>query len=191
MAKVFSVSAVVMVADSAKPNEPSRSGDPVDYFLPDADEKATRSALIAALKDAGFERVNNVMRLECATIEFHTKEMRSHSHDRLVVSVRDDPSEATELPVDEAAIKDLLRQLFRAYPEVAVERGIDASGDRREHAQGEGRIHLTVIQNDGSNVVLSATEDTKKSLLIRLIEADSTRAVTTWQEEYGSGYRRG
>ena len=56
MAKVFSVSAVVMVADSAKPNEPSRPGDPVDYFLPDADEKATRSALIAALKDAGFER---------------------------------------------------------------------------------------------------------------------------------------
>ena len=131
------------------------------------------------------------MRLECATIEFHTKEITGDSHDRLFLSLRDDPSEAKALPVDEAAIQDLLRQLFREHPEVAVERGIVASEGRPERAQGEGGIHLTVTPIDGSNVDLSATEDTKRGLLIRLIEANFTLAVTAWQEEYGSEFRRG
>ena len=131
------------------------------------------------------------MRLECATIEFYTKEMTGDSHDRLLLSLRDDPSEAKALPVDEAAIKDLLRQLFRAYPEVAFDKELSRGGDRPERAQGEGGRHLTVIKFDGSNVDLSATEDTKRRLLIRLIEAKSTLARTAWLEEYGSEYRRG
>ncbi len=131
------------------------------------------------------------MRFECATIEFHTKEMRNHSHDRLVLTLRGDPPETKELHVNELAIKDLLKQLFRAYPEVAFEKGIVPSRDRPERAQGEGGIHLTVTPIDGSNVDLSATEDTKRGLLIRLIEANSTRATTTRLEEYGAEYRRG
>ena len=131
------------------------------------------------------------MRFECATIEFHTKEMRNHSHDRLVLMLRGDPPETENIPVNELAIKDLLIQLFRAYPEVAFEEGIVPSGDRPERAQGEGGRHLTVIKIDGSKVELSATEDTKKSLMSRLICADKTRAGTTWQEEFGAEYRRG
>ena len=131
------------------------------------------------------------MRFECATIEFHTKEMRNHSHDRLVLTLRGDPPETKELHVNELAIKDLLKQLLRAYPEVAFEKGIVPSRDRPERAQGEGRIHLTVIQNGGPKVELSATEDTKKSLMSRLIDSDKTRATTTWLEEYGAEYRRG
>ena len=87
------------------------------------------------------------------------------------------------------AIKDLLKQLVRAYPEVAFEKGIVPSGVRPERAQGEGRIHLTVIQNGEPKVELSATEDTKKSLLISLIGAYYSLAVTTWQEEGGAEYR--
>ena len=59
MAKVFWVSALVMVEDPAKPNEMARGrGDTVDYFLPGADAEATRSALVAALRAAGFRRVD-------------------------------------------------------------------------------------------------------------------------------------
>ena len=129
--------------------------------------------------------------LECATIEFHTKEMRSHSHDLLVLRLKGAPPETKELPVDELAIKDLLIQLFRAYPEVAFEKEIVPNGDRRERTQGEGGRHLTVIQKGVPKVELSATEDTKKNLLIRLIEADCTRATNTWLDEYGAEYRRG
>ena len=131
------------------------------------------------------------MRFECATIEFQTKKSRNLTHDRLVLSLKGDPPETKKLPVDELAIKDLVIQLFRAYPEVAFEKGIVPSGDRPERAQGEGGRHLTVIQKGGPKVELSATEDTKKNLLISLIEADSTRAVTTWLEKYGAEYRRG
>ena len=131
------------------------------------------------------------MRFECATIEFQTKGSRNLSHDRLVLSLKGDPTKTKKLPVNELAIKDLLKQLFRAYPEVAFDKGIVPSGDRPERAQGEGGIHLTVTPIDGSNVDLSATEDTKRGLLIRLIEANSTLAVTAWLEEYGSEFRRG
>ena len=130
------------------------------------------------------------MQLECATIEFLTKEMTSHRHDRLVLSLRGDPPEVKKLPVDESAIKDLLKQLFRAYPEVAVQKGVVPSGDRPERAQG-AQQYLTVIQIDGSKVDLSATEDMKKSLLGRLIDANFTRARDTWLEEHGAEYRRG
>ena len=59
MAKVFWVSALVMVEDPAKPNELAHGqGDAVDYFLPGADAEATRSALVAALKAADFRRVD-------------------------------------------------------------------------------------------------------------------------------------
>ena len=61
MAKVFWVSALVMVEDPAKPNELARGlqgGAAHDYFLPGADAEATRSALVAALKAAGFRRVD-------------------------------------------------------------------------------------------------------------------------------------
>ena len=131
------------------------------------------------------------MRFECATIEFQTKGSRNLSHDRLVLSLKGDPPKTKKLPVNELAIKDLLKQLFRAYPEVAFDKGIVPSGDRPERAQGEGGRHLTVIKIDGSKVELSATEDTKKCLLIRLIDADSTLAGTTWQEERGAEYIRG
>ena len=131
------------------------------------------------------------MRFECATIEFQTQKSRNLSHDRLVLSLKGDPLKTKKLPVNELAIKDLLKQLFRAYPEVAFDKGIVASEGRPERAQGEGGIHLTVTPIDGSNVDLSATEDTKRGLLIRLIEANSTLAVTAWQEEYGAEYIRG
>ena len=131
------------------------------------------------------------MRFECATIDFYTKKQKSLSHDLLELSLKGDPPKTKKLPVDEVAIKDLLKQLFRAYPEVAFEEGIVPSGVRPERAQGEGGRHLTVIQNGEPKVELSATEDTKQKLLIRLICADKTRAGTTWQEEFGAEYRRG
>ena len=75
MAEVFVVGVAVRVVDPAKPDnnlllDPALPDDfelmptPVDYFLPDADEKATRSALREALMDAGFERVNKDLPLE-------------------------------------------------------------------------------------------------------------------------------
>ena len=76
MAEVFVVEVAVMVVDPAMPvnllRDPAMPDDfelirrnPVDdYFLPDADEKATRAALIKALKGAGFERVNKDLPLE-------------------------------------------------------------------------------------------------------------------------------
>ena len=129
------------------------------------------------------------MRFECATIDLYTKKQTGLSHDLLELSLKGDPPKTKKLPVDEVAIKDLLKQLIRAYPEVAFEQGIVPSGVRPERAQGEGGRHLTVIQNGEPNAELSATEDTKKCLLICLIARKFDWADVAWQETLGAKHR--